>query len=1527
MKISENAKNIGDIETKKAVGLYNPEIVRGACGVGFLARLDVKPEHHVVKDAIKLLINLQHRGAVGGDESTGDGAGILLQIPDAFFRFELSKTGQKLPPWGDYAAGMIFLPKETSDADAIMRIFENIAENEGCGVIAWREVPVSEKSLGSYSLSTKPGIRQIFLSRQGVAKKDFERKLFVIRRLAEKSVSGGMHDRAKIFYVSSLSSRTIVYKGLLTGSQLTRFYPDLRNRVLASPYALVHQRYSTNTAPTWQLAQPFRMVAHNGEINTLKGNINQMRSREADLSSPLFGEDLERIKPILVEDASDSSIFDNMAELLVRAGRPIPQTMMIMVPEAWGSRFIMSADKRAFYDYYSSILEPWDGPAALMFCDGRYIGATVDRNGLRPARYTLTTDGLVIMASETGVLDIAPERVRSCGHLRPGKMFLVDLQQKRIMPDNEIKSKVSRYRPYRHWIKQNQVELKGLFQLAKAPRIPPEQLHRIHHAFGYTAEELKMVLKPMASQGQEAIGSMGNDTALAVFADRPQLLFSYFKQLFAQVTNPPIDPLREEMVMSLMGWVGAAGNLFEEVPENCRRLKLNHPILTPDDLSHLRMTKIPELLVCDIDTLFEADLGPTGLATAMEELCQRAEQGIEEGGRLLVLSDWKMNQQFAPIPSLLALSGVHHHLIEKGLRNRVGIICDSAEAREVAHFALLIGFGASAICPYGAMATVASMASKNALDRNLEPNQALEHYVTAIKKGLLKTFSRMGISTLRSYQGAQIFEAIGLSDKLIEQYFQGTPSRIGGIGLEQIAMETLNRHRRAFPKRGEPPKLLDMGGTYHYKVGGERHLWSPEAIYKLQHAVRTDDYQVFKEYTRLIDDQSQNRATLRSLFQFKAGKSVPLDKVEPATSIAKRFVTAAMSYGSISKEAHETVAIAMNRLGAKSNSGEGGEAPERFIPLPNGDSKCSAIKQVASGRFGVTTKYLINADELQIKIAQGAKPGEGGQLPGKKVSAEIARVRHTTEGVTLISPPPHHDIYSIEDLAQLIYDLKSVNSRARVSVKLVSEVGVGAVAAGVAKALADVVLVSGCDGGTGASPLTSIMHAGTPWELGLAETQQALITNRLRSRIRLQVDGQLKTGRDLAIAALMGAEEFGFGTTILVCLGCVMMRKCHKDTCPVGVATQNPELRKRFSGKPEYVQRFLLFMAEQMREYMSELGFATVDEMVGQIDRLETQGAVEHWKSKGLDLSPILFSASKEKTDALRCLDQDVSKVETPMDDELIRLSRRALEDGKPIVIHNPIRNIHRAVGARLSGEIIRRFDDKGLPSGTIRVQFTGSAGQSFGAFLAPGVDLRVAGDANDYLGKGMSGGRIVLAPHPEMKLLPHENAIVGNTVLFGATGGEVYISGIAGMRFAVRNSGACAVVEGVGPHGCEYMTGGAVVVLGTTGYNFAAGMSGGIAYIYDENQLFDTHCNLDMVELETVWTDSDVAQLREMIEKHFQYTSSPQAKMILENWEAQLPLFIKVIPIDYRKALERMRQKEEFDEDAPAATEEVFSD
>jgi glutamate synthase domain-containing protein 2/glutamate synthase domain-containing protein 1/glutamate synthase domain-containing protein 3 len=1512
----------------KPTGLYDPQNDHDSCGVGFIARIDGVSQHAVVRQGIQILVNLEHRGAMGGDKSTGDGAGILLGIPDTFFRQVCPGGGLYLPPRGEYAAGSVFLPMDEAIAERCSGVLERNAAAEGCPVLGWREVPVDPSILGDLSGSTRPRIRQVFLARGAHEGDAFERKLYVVRRLAEKEVASWRDVDASQFYIPSLSSRTIVYKGLLTGSQLPLFYPDLKNEHFMSPYAVVHQRYSTNTLPTWHLAHPFRIAAHNGEINTLRGNINRMRAREANLSSPLFRDDIEKIRPVINEAGSDSAIFDNVLELLVMSGRSLPHAVMMMIPEAWGPKFQMSEDKRAFYEYHSAVMEPWDGPAAMVFCDGRYLGATLDRNGLRPARYTVTRDGMIVLASETGVMDVPPGRIIRRGRLQPGKMLLLDLQQKRIVPDNEIKAAISRRKPYRKWVKDNKIELRGLFVPSEIPPEDPETLRRKQHAFGYTEEEIKLLITPMASQGQEAIGSMGDDAALAVLSNRPQVLFAYFKQLFAQVTNPPIDPLREELVMSLNGFIGRERNLLEETPEHCRMLRLIQPILTPEDMHRVRSAPHPDLAAAEIDMLFPADGDGKALETSLSRLFVQADKAIGAGATLLILTDRNMNAGRAPIPSLLATSGLHHHLIRRGLRTQAAIVVESGEPREVMNFALLLGYGANAVCPHTVLSTIRQLAEGEELEAPLLPVEAVEKYVTAVKKGLLKTFSRMGISTLRSFLGSQIFEAVGLGKTLVDKYFTNTASRIGGIGLSEIAAETVARHRRGFPIDGrfdQQSRMLDVGGVYYVRVDGEQHLWTPESIYTLQSATRLDDEGIYRKYASLINDQSQAHATLRSLFRFREGTPVPIAEVEPVEKILPRFVTAAMSFGSISKETHETIAIAMNRIGGRSNSGEGGEDPERYLPLPNGDSLRSRIKQVASGRFGVTTEFLINADELQIKMAQGAKPGEGGQLPGHKVSPEIARIRHTVPYVTLISPPPHHDIYSIEDLAQLIYDLKSVNPRADVSVKLVSEVGVGTIAAGVAKAKADLVLISGHDGGTGASPLTSIKHTGLPWELGLAETQQALIYNGLRDRIRVQVDGQLKTGRDLAIAALMGAEEFGFGTAVLVTLGCIMMRKCHLNTCPVGVATQDPVLRARFGGAVDYVVRFFRFIAQDLREHMAFLGFRTMDEMVGRVDLLEVQPAVEHWKAKGLDFSAILLPPDNGRNSPLHRVRPQEHEVAKALDYEIMALARNALDRKEAVRIELPVRNVHRTVGAALSGEITRRHGAKGLPDDTIHLTFLGSAGQSFGAFLAPGVTMHVYGDANDYLGKGMSGGRIIVTPPEGATFLPHKNVIVGNVVLYGATGGEAYFHGIAGERFAVRNSGGKAVVEGVGDHGCEYMTGGVVVVLGPTGNNFAAGMSGGLAYVYDETELFDTRCNLDMVDVESVWQEEDVKTLRSMIENHFRYTGSQRAAQILENWESRLPLFVKIMPIEYRKSLERMQLEEELNTDSVSATEEVY--
>ncbi len=1508
----------------QARGLYNPENEHDSCGVGFVVSLDPKPRHDVVGKAIRVLMNLEHRGAVGGDKTTGDGAGILLDAPDKFLRSRASDLGIDLPDAGDYAAGMLFLPTNKRFRIKCERELEKASAAQGCPVLGWRDVPVDNSQLGVFSKRTEPIFRQVFIARGGCESDEFERCLYVIRRTVENAVAAFDGDFSQ-FYLCSLSSRTIVYKGMLTGTQLLTFFPDLQDPLFACTYAIVHQRYSTNTLPTWSLAQPFRMLAHNGEINTLRGNVNRMRGREANLKSDLFGDDLETIKPVITEGGSDSAMFDNMLELLVHGGRSLPHAAMMMVPEAWGVKYHMSQDKRAFYDYHSAIMEPWDGPAALAFTDGRYIGATLDRNGLRPARYCVSSDGMLVMASETGVIEFPAEKVQSLGRLQPGKMLLVDLVDRRIVPDHEIKAKVSRQKPYRHWVKDNAIELRGLLTPTEIPAEDEETLLRLQHAFGYTREELRMIISPMASNGQEPIGSMGNDEPLAVLSNRPQLLYTYFKQLFAQVTNPPIDPLREELVMSLMSYIGREKNLLDETPEHCRQLKLHHPILTPEDMSRIMQSRHPELTARRIDIVFDKGSGGEGLRKALDRVFSEAEQAIESGATVLVLSDHGVDAKHVPIPPLLAAAGLHHHLIRRGLRTLAGIIVDSGEVREVMHFAMLIGYGVNAVCPRTAFSTVRSMAEKGLLDQSVTSEQATDNYIAAVKKGMLKTFSRMGISTIRSFRGAQIFEAVGLDKSIVDMYFTHTSSRIGGIGLDEIAKEAESRHETAFPPYGSVPRLLQTGGHYHLRADGERHLWTPEAISNLQRAVREDRFDLFKAYADCIDDQAFQHMTLRSLFDFVPGESVPLDEVEPVETIVKRFVCSAMSLGSISREAHETIAIGMNRAGARSNCGEGGEGVERFTPEANGDSRCSMIKQVASGRFGVTPHYLVNCNEIQIKVAQGAKPGEGGQLPGHKVTEDIARVRHTTPGVTLISPPPHHDIYSIEDLAQLIYDLKCVNTKARVSVKLVSEVGVGTIASGVAKARADMVQIAGGDGGTGASPLTAIKYAGMPWELGLAETQQSLQQNGLRDKIRVQVDGQLRTGRDLAIATLLGAEEYGFATVILVTVGCIMMRKCHSNTCPVGVATQDPRLRKLFAGRPEHVERFLRFIAEDFRRTMADLGFRTVDEMVGHVNRLNAGRAVDHWKTHGLDLSPILMSNEEFESYPKRCLRKEFFEPAECFDDDLIEQVRPALENKEKLRVELPVRNINRTVGARLSGEVVKRWGPEGLPDDTISILFKGSAGQSLGAFLVPGVTMRIQGDANDYLCKGMSGGRVIITPPVKSKIVAHENIIAGNVVCYGATGGELFLNGIAGERFCVRNSGAKAVVEGVGDHGCEYMTGGLVVVLGGTGNNFAAGMSGGIAYVYDETGLFDTRCNLDMVDLESVYKPEDVDQLRDMLEKHLTYTGSARARMILRNWETHLPYFVKVMPVDYRRALERMKLEVRRDDETVSATEEVY--
>jgi glutamate synthase (NADPH/NADH) large chain len=1306
-----------------------------------------------------------------------------------------------------------------------------------------------------------------------------------------------------------------VYKGLLTGGQVSGFYTELNDPDLVSAVAVLHQRYSTNTFPSWELSQPFRYLAHNGEINTLRGNLNQMRSREKGLASPLFGDDIQKIIPVIDPGGSDSACLDNALELLVSAGRGLPHAMMMLIPEAWGVKYPMGPDQKGFFEYHAGLMEPWDGPATVAFSDGTMVGTLLDRNGLRPARYTITRDRFIVMASEAGVLDIAPERVVEKGALRPGQMLLVDFQRGRVIKDKEIKSMMARRQPYRRWVEENKITVQGLFE-AMAPITPrTDTLLTSQRLFGYTREDLQIILDAMAARAHEPVGSMGTDTPLAVLSEKPQLLFAYFKQLFAQVTNPPIDPIREELVMSLMTFIGNPSNVLSEMPQHARLLKLRHPILSNEDLERIRGLNLKDFNTCTLMTGFAGGGSASDLQEALDQVCAKAEAAVKDGRNLLILSDRNLADSEAPIPSLLAVSAVNRYLIRRGLRTSTGLISETGEAREVMHMALLLGYGATAINPYLAFETVADLAIKKELSADIGVAKALENYSSALCEGLRKIMSKMGISTLRSYRSAQVFEAVGLNRDLIDRYFEGTASQVEGIGLEAIAVEATARFRSAYRAPQDVAPVLSAGGQYRYRQDGERHLWSPEAISKLQLATRTGDARLYSEYARLINDQAERQFTLRGLFRFKATEPVPLEDVEPASELVKRFVTGAMSYGSISREAHETMAIAMNRLGGKSNSGEGGEDPARYVPLPNGDSRCSAVKQVASGRFGVTAEYCVNCRELQIKIAQGAKPGEGGQLPGHKVNAEIARVRHSTPGVTLISPPPHHDIYSIEDIKQLIYDLKNINRNARVSVKLVSELGVGTIAAGVAKAHADMVLISGYDGGTGASPLSSIKHAGAPWELGLADTQQTLVLNHLRDRVRLQVDGQIKTGRDVAIAALLGAEEFGFATTALVVMGCVMMRKCHSNTCPVGVATQDAALRKLFSGKPEHLQAFFMFVAEELRGYMAQLGFRKLDDMVGRSDLVEMNEAITFWKARGLDFSRVFFRP--ESSSPVRCVAAQDHELDQALDLKLIPQVTKAIETGKPIRIEHAIRNVNRTVGTMISSLIAKQYGHAGLPDDTITLSFKGAAGQSFGAWCARGQTMVLEGEANDYLGKGLSGGKIIVKPYRDASYDPAVNIIAGNVLLYGATCGEVYLNGTAGERFAIRNSGASAVVEGVGDHGCEYMTGGRVVVLGRTGVNFAAGMSGGLAYVYDEARMFDSRCNLDMVDLELVTLARDQAELKALLEKHVRYTGSQKASRILADWEGHLSYFIKVFPMEYRRVLGQMMQEDEATERA----------
>ncbi len=1512
-------------------GLYEARREHDACGIGAVVDISGTPSRSIVEMANQIVLNLQHRGAAGADESTGDGAGILLQMPDEFLREQCAALGMRLPERGRYGAAMVFLPK---DDQAVAKGCEDLlaqaVSHYGMDVMGWRDVPGEPDCLGDLARLAEPRVRQLFIDGRGLIGERFERMLYMARKRAERLAREKYAQAGEDFYVCSMSARTINYKGMFLSPQLFGYYPDLRDERVVSALALIHQRYSTNTFPNWKLAQPFRMVAHNGEINTLSGNRKRMRAREPKMVCPALGDDLGDLFPVLEDGASDSAQFDQCLELLVRAGRSAPHALMMMIPEAFGAAYHISADKRAFYEYHASMMEPWDGPAAMVFTDGRLIGGTLDRNGLRPARYVVTTDGLVVLGSEVGVIEFPPERISQKGRLQPGKMFLVDTTEGRIIVDNEIKSKIARQKPYRRWLEENRIELRGLYHASKPSPVSSDELLGRLRSFGYTREELEMVVKPMACDGQEPVGSMGNDTPLAVLSDQPKSAFNYFKQMFAQVTNPAIDPYREGLVMSTMLFTGKRRNLLEDSPKHCRQLKLPHPILTNEDVEHLRSAHLEDFQVATVEALFDADTGDPGgaLRRGLRELVAAAEQAIRDGASLLIVSDRGATERRAPIPSLLACAAVHHGMLRRSLRGEAGIVIESGEPREVMHFCLLCGYGANAINPYLAFDCLHEMRRWGMFPDELSVDRMIDNYIISVKKGILKTMSKMGISTLRSYRSAQLFEAVGLNRELVDEYFTGTTSRIEGVGLEQLAADALAIHRKGYLSRKPGELDLEFGGEYHLRLDGERHLWNAQTVTRMQHAVRNDDPAAYDEFAQAVNDQARRLCTLRGLFDFRFDPAggVPLDEVEPASEIVKRFCTGAMSHGSISKEAHECLAIAMNNLGGMSNTGEGGEDPARYVRDDGEPDRNSAIKQVASGRFGVTIDYLAHAREIQIKVAQGAKPGEGGQLPGHKVTEDIARLRFSTPGVTLISPPPHHDIYSIEDLAQLIYDLKCSNPGVKVSVKLVSEIGVGTIAAGVAKGNSDEVLISGYDGGTGASPLSSIKHAGVPWELGLAETQQVLVMNGLRDRIRVQADGQMKTGRDIVIAALLGAEQFGFGTAGLVAMGCILMRVCHKGTCPAGIATQVPELRLKFKGKPEHVERYLLFVAEEARTLMAKLGFRTMEEMVGRVDRLSTVRAVDHYKAKGLDFSNVFAPPDTDNgRRSIRRVREQSNTLEDHLDWTILEQIGEQIERGDAAELTLPVRNVNRTVGAILSNRIVTRHGPEGLSDDSIRIDLTGSAGQSFGAWLAPGVTLRLTGDSNDYLGKGLSGGRIVVITPPDSPFEPHENILVGNTLLYGATRGEVYINGLAGERFAVRNSGVRAVVEGVGDHGCEYMTGGVVVVLGRTGRNFAAGMSGGIAYVLDEHQLFDTLCNLDMVDLETVWQQEDIDVLRRMIEDHRRWTGSRRAQWVLDSWREMVGRFVKVMPIDYRKALERQRQREERSAETVAATEEVF--